>query len=194
MKQFLANKSVVLSVIVAGAVIAVGIVAYFLMNPGSDEESGANTNDDNGPIQSSIEESTVLTTVPSAMPGVSFELLSPQRTGDTLVFNYNLVVTEEGKTYNVTDRRAGVYTIESGEDTPIGKPVSEAYTTASDGQRYGLVADEQGNQLVTRHIDTSLSTGQRVGGYFTFSLPPSGSTVSLYPGNMQAINGIKIEY
>lgn len=197
MKQSSGKKPLIIAIIVAILIIAAGVATYFALNSSDTDRSAneTNTGTDSQPIRSSIEETEVLATIPTQQREISFELMAPQRTGDTLVFNYNLVNTSEDNGYNVSDYRTGVYTIRSSEDSSLASPVQEAYVTASDGKRYGLVSDENGRQLVTARIaDVPVQPGERIGGYFTFDLPPSGSTISLYPGDIQAINGIKIEY
>ena len=186
------KNQIILTTAIVIIIALLGVIAYLLLKDDTSSQTKSNGSDES--MNVSIEEQKVIATIPTQQREISFELMAPQRTGDTLVFNYNLVNTSEENGYHVTDRRAGVYTVESGTESPIGRQIAEAYVTASDGQRYGIVKDESGNPLVTNKIDTSLQPGDKTGGFITVSLPPSGSTISLYPGDIQAINGIKIEY
>ena len=186
------KTQLIITIAVIVIVALIGVIVYLLMKDNSSNQAGSNS--ENGDMQVSVEEQRVIATVPTQQREISLELMAPQRTGDTLVFNYNLVNTSEDSGYNITDRRVGVYTVNSSEGDGLGEAVSEAFATASDGQRYGVVTDESGKPLVTGRIDMPLEPGEKTGGYITVSLPPSGSTISFYPGNIQAINGIKIEY
>ncbi len=189
------RNPVLLSVIAVLVVALLGLVAYVVLDKNSNQTSDTTNQTTGENITSSIEEDRVLKTVPTQQRDIAFELLAPKRTGDTLVFSYNLVNVSKEDGYSVEDRGVGVYTLESGKEKEYtADPIAEAYVTASDGKRYGLVADENGTKLVTPKIKTSLQPGDKTGGYFTVTLPPSGSTLTLYPGNIQAISGIKVEY
>lgn len=178
---------------IAALIIALllSAVAYLLMQDDTDDKTAeSSTNQTEKKTTATIDKQEVIATVDTSKSGIQFELFTPQRSGNSLVINYRLKNTSDKQSY--LDNKVGVYTQETG--TSINDTVPEPYVLADDGQKYGLVRDDQGKPLATNSIRRWIDPGETASGYFTLSLPPSGGTLSLSAGSMPTISGIQLNY
>jgi hypothetical protein len=191
------SKAVVIGFAVAAVVIAllIAVVAFMLMNQGVGDTDNQNTNE-TGNNQNDPNETTppasnkVIATQESAKSGLFVDLYEPKKVGETLVINYKVYNKESDDTISGWASAAGIYVVKGVAFAP-----PEPYAIAnSDGQKYGLVKDDQGEPLASKEKTVSLKKGQSYTGFVTLTLPPNNTTVSISLGSMSAFNDIKISY
>lgn len=191
---FAAIAAIVIFAILIGIIIA-------LLSARNSESSQSNSNGNtsqeagNGDENQSVQQARVVAVLPSSDPDFDVELLQPRKVGNTLVVNYNLVSKKDSQFVN--GFTSGVYTTRYGinEEENKRNGVAEPYAISdSDGQKYGLARDDRNQPLASNDTNGRLDKGEKISGYVTLSLPPSGSTVSIFLGDMSAFTGIKVEY
>jgi len=191
------SKAMVIGLVVAGVVIAllIAVVAFMFMNQGNNDTDNQNTNEtgnnQNDPDEDTTQEpQKVIATQESAKSGLLVDLYEPKKVGETLVVNYKVYNKDSEDTISGWASAAGIYVAKGVAGAP-----PEPYAIAnSDGQKYGLVHDDQGEPLASKEKSVSLKKGQSYTGFVTLTLPPNNTTVSISLGSMSVFNDIKISY
>lgn len=194
------SKKVVAGLIAAGLIFAVlvGAIIFLLIdkdNSSSSNDSNNNSSQNNEVEDAAVDQGKVVATLPSSDPNIEVELIQPRKVGNTLVVNYNLVNVGD-ETFYVNGFKAGVYTTEYGINAEKSNGgTAEPYAVSdSDGQKYALARDDRNEPLASHDPSGRIAKGKKISGYVTLTLPPSGSTVSVFLGDMSAFTGIKLNY
>lgn len=198
------SKKLYLALAIAVFVIALlaGLILFLLINKDDSSNQTASTSqttNSEADDTTVAEKPKVIATLASSQPGIDVELFQPKKVGKTLVVNYNLVNSTGDRIFS-NAYKAGIYTTQFGVSSTNqngGGPggTAEPYAISdSDGQKYGLARDDQNQPLASNKVDEILDPGEKTSGYVTLTLPPSGTAVSIYLGDMNAFNDVNISY
>lgn len=117
------------------------------------------------------------------------DLYEPKRSGNTLILNYRIYNKDSEGDVLGSGLTAGIYQSFNSASTPKPYVVAD-----NDGQKYGLVKDDNGEDLATNMASKYLEKGESINGYVTVSLPPNNSVISVSLGSMPILTGITLKY
>lgn len=176
---------IILAAVFALMMVLIVLLAVLLLNK-SDTSTSTNTSQDTSSNESTTNgqpSRTVALTVPTSDSKLQYVIYEPQQNGanTTIYFAVENICSgcsESTPTYIVTSE--------------FSNKAKSFLVDDSNGKKYSLVTDEDGNELATPRCGSMLKFGDKSECFASFTKVPSGSTVSWVFGSNR-IDNIKVE-